>query len=155
MVDAPLTLPVPKSPAHLELGLKQVGRTESKDIDWVMGLFAFTDFPKKLVDRNTAWCAAWICQLMSKCGLKSTRSASAKRQEDLGVKCPDNEPGAIAVWQHREGPLKGRFHTNMIIRKIDKNTWECVGGNQNNAVTIARYGPPSYALMSTRRPVKQ
>jgi uncharacterized protein (TIGR02594 family) len=146
---APVKLPVPAP--HLILALNQVGRREGKDDAWIVGLFKYTTY--KTTTSKTPWCAAFVCWLMSASGYKNTRSAGAKDQEKLGIACPDDEPGAIMVWEHTNGSMMGHKHTNVLIKKISSNTWECVGGNQSNSVSIANYGSPDYRLVSSRRPV--
>jgi hypothetical protein len=140
-----------KIPPYLDLALKCVGKCEGKDDAWIVSLFKSTTYHTN--SSATAWCAAFICYLMDSCKMRSTRSAAALSQSKLGIVCPDNEPGAVMVWEHLTGPLKGHFHTNMLIEKIG-DEFHCVGGNQGNAVTRAVYGLPNYRLISSRKPVK-
>jgi uncharacterized protein (TIGR02594 family) len=141
-----------KTPAHLKLALQCVGKKEGVDDQWIIKLFKDTSY--KTDSSSTAWCAAFICWLMASCSLKNTRSAAALGQAKLGVSCEDDQPGAIMVWKHLTGSLKGHHHVNVLIKKVSESRWQCVGGNQNNAVTIAEYGSPHYQLVASRRPVK-
>lgn len=141
-----------KMPAHLKLALSVVGKKEGVDDAWIVSLFKDTSY--KTSSSSTAWCAAFICWLMASCSLKNSRSAAALGQSKLGTAAPDDEPGAIMVWEHLTGSLRGRHHVNVLLTKLNENTWRCVGGNQNNAVTIAEYGAPNYKLIASRHPVK-
>lgn len=146
-------------PPHLSKMLSYVNKNERDDINWIKALFAYTSFPPAKVNDQTSWCAAMICMVMSACDLKSTRSAAARDQLKLGDPCGDDEPGAVAIWEHADGPMKGHCHVNMIIRKNPNGTWRCIGGNQGmigtgGGVTISNFGPPHYKLLGTRRPVK-
>ena len=144
--------PVSLEPPHLTLAFKQVGRREGRDDAWIVSLFKTTDYHTN--SSSTAWCAAFVCWLMKSCGLQNTRSAAALSQSKLGEPCPNDESGAVLVWHHLTGSLKGHYHTNVLIKKIDADTWYCIGGNQHNAVSCAEYGAPDYKLISSRRPVK-
>lgn len=164
VVDLPTNTPVAQPPTtgqtpletyppHLLMALKQLGRREGLDDDWIVNLFKYTNY--KTNSSSTPWCAAFICWLMAMNRFQNNKSAAAFSQCRLGEKCPDNEIGAIMVWEHLTGSLKGHFHVNILIKKLDATTWQCVGGNQNNQVSVKKYGAPDYQLMASRRPLKE
>jgi uncharacterized protein (TIGR02594 family) len=135
----------------LTVALSHVGRCEGKDDQWIINLFKSTTYHTN--SSSTAWCAAFVCYLMDVCRMKNTRSAAALAQSRLGLPCADDVPGAVMVWEHTDGSLKGHFHVNILIQKTGPKEWKCVGGNQGNAVSVATYGSPHYKLVSSRRPI--
>lgn len=158
-VPAPIAVPLPplkeEMPDFVKMAMSHVGRSEAVDIAWIMGLFRYTSYPLKYVNKTTAWCAAGICMLMDLCKYKNTKSAAAKGQERLGNEKSRKLPYGVCVWLHLTGSLKGRRHTNIALEAPEGNeTCLCVGYNQNNSVNTARYGAPNYKLESYREPVK-
>lgn len=164
-VPAPPTEPLPipsnthkpygDAPDYVQIALGFINWGESNHIDWVMGLFKFTTYAMKFVDKTTPWCAAWISMLMVRCGYKCPKSAAAKDQGKIGVQMPFDEPYGVCVWQHLTGGLKGHYHTNIALKVLTPGSkYLCIGGNQNNTTSTATYGLPDYKLVSYRKPVK-
>jgi uncharacterized protein (TIGR02594 family) len=85
-------------------------------------------------DDETAWCAAYIGYCLEKGGFKSTRSARALSYLNYAVELPAPAVGCIAVKKR-----KGGGHVTFVVGRTKSGKLLCLGGNQNDAVTIAEY----------------
>lgn len=87
---------------------------------------------------ETNWCASCQCYGLEKSGIISPRSKSARSFERWGVPIPLSLPrrGAIAVLERGLDPKNGHVGTLLHWTQFDVFL---VGGNQGNAVSIARY----------------
>lgn len=83
---------------------------------------------------ETPWCASFMSWIMVEAGYSSTRSAAASSWADYGVPCVAVR-GAIAVFRR-----KGGHHVGIVagVPNVAGFVW-LLGGNQGNAVSIARY----------------
>lgn len=156
--DKPLDPDLSASPygKYVDFALGMVGTEEGKDDRLISQFFGTTTLGT--MPSSVPWCAAFICWLLEQFGFKSTGSAAASENQYLGVPCADNVPGAIMVWEHMSGKLRGHYHTNILVSKLSEDEWKCVGGNQykagcDGAITVATYGPPNYRLASSRLPL--
>lgn len=154
--SAPIDIPASKTP-WLDLAIACVGKCEGKDDEWIKSLFKRTRFGE--ADSSAVpWCAAFVCTMVELSGFKSTNSASAHEQENLGYEC-FTVPGAVLVWRHRYGSLSGHYHTNILVQRIDGKFFKCVGGNQSmsgtsGGVTVANYSLDAFDLVACRMPLR-
>lgn len=150
-VDKPAPIPVDERPAYIVLALSFIGIREitgDKDNPTIVEFFTATSYfstIKKMLRRRdeVAWCAAFRDWILRKSGYQDANSAGAIDGRKIGVKASVPKAYMVAVWKHLKGSLKGHYHTNFLISPIIKNGvvigWNCVGGNQSNAVTLAPY----------------
>lgn len=85
-------------------------------------------------DDETPWCAGFVGGVLEEVGIRSTRSASSLSYLTYGQPLTDPIPGAIAVKRR-----KGGGHVTFVAGSDGKGNLWCVGGNQNDAVTMALY----------------
>lgn len=136
-------------PRHLQiarsyLGLKEVpGKADNPKI-----MAMYRALGHSWVEHDeVAWCAAFVGFCLEQAGEKSTRKLNARSYATWGIALdPDHaKPGAVAVFTR--GKNKAQGHVAFFLRKIG-NSIEVLGGNQSNAVTIARY--PDSLLIGLR-----
>lgn len=89
---------------------------------------------------ETAWCSSAVNWAVTKAGLKGTDSAAAISWLRWGVSLGKPAVGAIVVLTRAPKPDGApQFHVGMVDRVSDDGAriW-VLGGNQQNAVTVAR-----------------
>lgn len=105
-------------------------------------------FRKGADDNTTAWCAIWMAEQVSQCGgTPPALPFRAKSWAVWGREVLECRLGSIVVL--RRGP--NAFHVAIVIRQNAGGYVWCIGGNQNNAVSIARY--PAAAIYAIREAV--
>lgn len=111
-------------------------------------------------DDETPWCAAFVGGVLEECGIKSTRSASARSYGAWGVRLTKPTPGAIVVLTRESDPRFG--HVGFVVGKDRNNNLLLLGGNQGNAVSIKPFAlervlsyhwPLNYSVPSCELPV--
>ena len=98
-------------------------------------------------DDETAWCAAFVNFILSECDYKGTGELNARSFMSLGHDTKTPSMGDIVVFW-RESKDSWKAHVAFFIRE-DATHIYCLGGNQSNKVSIAKY--PKYKLLSYRR----
>lgn len=88
-------------------------------------------------DDETPWCAAFVGAVLATAGFQPTRSALARSYERwiAGIKLGATVLGAITVLD-RSPPHPTQGHVGFLIGR-DAGRVALLGGNQNDAVTIA------------------
>lgn len=86
---------------------------------------------------SVAWCAAFVGHCLEKAGIKSTRKLTARSYLDWGIpiEVADAQQGDIGVIPRGSSSWQG--HVFFIDRIEGQRVWG-LGGNQDDAVTIAR-----------------
>ena len=88
---------------------------------------------------EVAWCAAFVGHCLEKAGLRSSRKLNAQSYLTWGEKVAGIEQareGDIIVFTRGNASWQG--HVAFFLR-VAGNQVEVLGGNQSNAVTVARY----------------
>jgi len=87
---------------------------------------------------EVAWCAAFAGAVLERSGIRSTRSLMARSYEDFGQPVPLDRPrvGCIAVLSRTSDPRFG--HVGFVVGWTGR-TIKLLGGNQNNAVSVANF----------------
>lgn len=128
-------------------GLREIvgSRHEAK----IVKFFAEAGHPE-VRDDETAWCAAFANAMLARAGVKGTGSLMARSFLRWGETIPFNQarPGDIVVFPRGDSKTQG--HVAFFLREVGDAWIEVIGGNQSNAVTIARY--PKRSLLGVRRP---
>jgi uncharacterized protein (TIGR02594 family) len=134
-----------------EVGMREVkGPQHNPDI-----VQMFADVGHAWVkDDETAWCAAFVGAMLERAGLPSMRKLTARSYMDWGkpAALDDAQPGDVIIFS-RGDPKGWQGHVGFFVRHAGTHI-EVLGGNQSNAVSIARY-PVSRLLGVRRWPVEQ
>lgn len=100
---------------------------------------------------EVAWCAAFVGHCLEKSGLRSSRKLNARSYLTWGEKVTGIEQareGDIIVFTRGSSSWQG--HVAFFL-KAAGNLVEVLGGNQSNAVTVARYSKTK--ILGIRRPI--
>ncbi len=102
----------------------------------------------EIVDDATAWCAAFVGAMLRRSGQAGTGSLAARSYLQWGkaVDLDDAKPGDIVVFKRGNSSWQG--HVAFYVSH-DAGTIAVLGGNQRDAVTVAKYGRVS--LLGIRR----
>lgn len=101
---------------------------------------------------EVAWCAAFAGHCLEKAGVLSTRKLNARSYLTWGEKVAGPEQakeGDIAIFSRGSGTAQG--HVAFFLKDAGSRI-EVLGGNQSDAVTVARY--PKSRLLGIRRPLR-
>jgi uncharacterized protein (TIGR02594 family) len=92
---------------------------------------------------ETPWCAGFVGGVLEECGIKSTRSASARSYEKWGRRLDRPVIGCIIVFSRRGGGHVGFYvgetKTHVLV----------LGGNQGDMVNVSRYPKNGSSLKIT------
>lgn len=127
------------NPAY-ELALGDIGTAEiagAQDNPKIVAYFRDAGFPE-IDNDETAWCAAAMGAWLSRSGYKPSGKLTARSYLDWGdpVAVPDMKQGDILIFSRGSSTWQG--HVTFLHR--DSGAFlECLGGNQQNTVNIARY----------------
>jgi uncharacterized protein (TIGR02594 family) len=147
----PITPPEPKGsePAWLTIARKELGTKEIPGPRHNNRILEYHDATTlDADDEGTAWCSSFCNWVMQKAGFKGTRSAAARSWLGWGKVVSKPMPGDIVVFWR--GSKDGWMGHVAFYLSHDKNYITVLGGNQSNAVTVAKY--PASQLLGYRRP---
>lgn len=120
--------------ARRELGTHEVvGLRHNPRVVW------YHSFSKlKAKDDETAWCASFINAMLETTGFTPTRSAAAASYKEWGDPC-DVREDAVVVFGKHDPDARGSGHVAIVDHVDDDgvHVW-VLGGNQNNAVSVAK-----------------
>lgn len=130
--------------ARKDLGLKEVvGKKHNPKI-----LAYFKDVGHgRIVDDETAWCAAFVGAKLEKAGLRSTKSLLARSYLKWGKRTTNPKPGDIVVLKRGKSTWQG--HVGFYLADLGDRI-QILGGNQKNAVNVASF--PKKDLLGYRTP---
>lgn len=124
----------------------QAERAGSGDNPRIAALFRDAGHSNVTSD-EIAWCAAYVGACLERAGLASTRSLLARSYLKWGDTLAEPRMGAVAVLSRGSDPGKG--HVGFWLGEAD-DTVVLLGGNQTNAVSVARF--PKSRVLSLRWP---
>lgn len=133
----------------LEEAWRAFGETEhagTRDNPLIVAFFREVGHPGVVRD-EVAWCAAYVGACLERAGLRSTRSLLARSYLKWGAALSEPRMGSIAVFSRGADPGKG--HVGFWLAESG-DTVVLLGGNQGNAVSVARY--PKSRLLALRWP---
>lgn len=87
-------------------------------------------------DDAVPWCAAFVGAMLKRAGLKGTGALTARSYLRWGKPLARPQPGAIMVFKRGNSEWQG--HVAFYVTQDDTH-YHVLGGNQGNAVSIARY----------------
>jgi len=113
------------------LGLSEVpGKKHNlKILEWWKAIRA------TFMDDETPWCAGFVGGVLEECGIKSSRSASARSYLSWGVRISDPCEGCIVVFW-RGAPSGWSGHVGFVVGRDDMGNLMVLGGNQGDQVSI-------------------
>lgn len=122
--------------ARAEIGTREiVGAQHNPRVVayWTMGNVAL-----RVTDDETPWCAAFVAAALERTGYRSTRSGMARSYANSQHMTRISGPrlGAICVLSSSRGASSG--HVGFVEAADSTHVW-LLGGNQSNAVNIARF----------------
>ncbi len=91
------------------------------------------------------WCSAFVNACHREAGIAGTGKANARSWEHWGVALAKPEFGCVVVFNRPPEPANG--HVAFYVGETHDSVW-CLGGNQGNEVSIAKY--PKTRLLGYR-----
>jgi uncharacterized protein (TIGR02594 family) len=85
---------------------------------------------------DVPWCSSFLCWCMERAGIRSTRSKAAASWLRWGAACAPR-PWAVCVFGKLHEDARGTGHVALSLGLTSKYVY-VIGGNQQNAVTIAQ-----------------
>lgn len=115
------------------VGLREIvgSRHEAR----ILQFFAEAGHPG-IHDDETAWCAAFVGAMLRRAGYSSSGALNARSYLNFGTKLEKPTLGCIVVFKRGSSSWQG--HVAFFLRDLGAYI-EVLGGNQGNAVSIARY----------------
>lgn len=101
----------------------------------IIEFFAKSGHPE-IKNDETAWCSAFVNAVMFEAGIKGTQNLLARSWLEWGVKTSSPRYGDIVIM--RRGNSSWQGHVFFFV-KMDDNYVYGLGGNQSNAVTLAKF----------------
>ena len=142
--------PVLVDPKWLEFARLEIGQREKPGVGSntrILEYFEATRYHAR--SDEVPWCAAFVCWCLESSGVRSTRSARAADFAAWGE--PGwLVPGAVAVFGKADPDAGGSGHVAFCAGLDGADVLVC-GGNQQNAVSIARR--PLARIVAVRWPV--
>jgi uncharacterized protein (TIGR02594 family) len=117
--------------AKKHIGLREIPgvKHNSTIIDWLKKLKAYW------LEDETPWCAVYVSNCFKVCELSiPTYWMRAKAYAESGVKLDKPISGCVVVFER-----KGGGHVGFLMGKTSDGFLSVLGGNQGNAVTIAKF----------------
>lgn len=115
----------------------------------IVAMFRDAGHPKVTRD-EVAWCAAFLGACLERAGTRSTRLLMARSYLKWGEALAAPRIGAVAVFSRGSNPTLG--HVGFWLGETEKDV-VLLGGNQGNAVSVARY--PKARLLGLRWPAPE
>lgn len=104
---------------------------------------------ERIVNDETAWCAAYTGANLKRAGLTPSGSLMARSYLSWGKVITTGQPGAVTVFARGTDPALG--HVGFWLGETDDSI-VVLGGNQGDAVSVASF--PKYKLLGMRWPVE-
>ena len=105
----------------------------------------------EVTNDETAWCAAFVCAMLERCGVRSTRSLWARDFLQWGVSV-EGAPRRGDIVVFARGPTFGHVAFFDAFNEDDSQV-RVLGGNQSDKVCYAWY--PSERILGFRRPAPE
>lgn len=126
-------------------GMKEVAGTGSNPE--ILAFFSELGYDWVNDDSTTAWCSAMLSFYAKKCGYEYNKTLSARDWLKMPVMVLKPSLGDVVIfWRESISSWKG--HVGLFIAQ-DLNIIYCLGGNQNNQLSISAY--PRDQLLGVRQ----
>lgn len=128
----------PGCPAWLPIAFGELGQRELAGAAHNARIIAYhATTTLKATSDEVAWCSAFLNWVMRQAGKSGTGSAAARSWLKWGVTLPSPRLAAVAVlW--RGDPASDQGHVGIVVGFDRDHVW-LLGGNQGDAVTVARF----------------
>ena len=94
----------------------------------------------KATDDETPWCASFVCWVLERAGVPSTRSARARSYEKWGTKLDQPYPGCVVVFWRGKTRRHSAGHVGFYVGGDPASGRIAVlGGNQGDMVKVSTY----------------
>lgn len=136
------------APTWMPIALRELGVTETPGPEHTLRILEYhraTDGDADEVTDELPWCSSFVCWVMTRAGLLSTRSKAARSWLVWGA-AVEPQYGAVAVFSRGQS---WQGHVGFCIDLDSARVW-IVGGNQGNSVSVVAY--PRGRLLSFRWP---
>lgn len=132
-------MPGMKDPRWLLAARRYLGTKEIPgDIDHPIIVRWWTAIRAAIRDDETPWCAAFVGGVLEENGIRSTRSAAARSYLKFGKIIDKPAVGCVVVfWRGSKTGWSG--HVGFVVGKDAAGNLMVLGGNQQDAVTIAPF----------------
>lgn len=126
-----------KSPSWLDIALKEIGQKEmaGTKANPRIALYHSTTALQAASD-EVSWCSSFVCWVLEKVGVPSTRSAAARSFLMWGQAAQVPFVGCVVVISRGGDPTKG--HVGFWIAENDEQVF-ILGGNQDDEVNVRGY----------------
>lgn len=109
----------------------------------------YKDFVDWVTDTEVPWCSAFVNTICASTGYEYTGKLTARSWEHVGVETKNPIAGDIVVFW-RGSPDSWKGHVAFYLNETPDGKYiNVVGGNQGNAVSVAKY--PKSRLLCYRR----
>lgn len=115
-------------------GVKEVDGKKSNPIilEWIRNWLGWGDD-----DSTIAWCAIFMNQVMKEAGIEGTGKANAKSFLSWGTPVDHPRKGDVVIFDRGTQAWQG--HVGIYMGEAGNNKIWCLGGNQSNRVSVAKY----------------
>lgn len=140
-------------PPWLALARADIGTHEasgSADNPVVLAYYRDAGHPGVMHD-EIPWCAAFVGAQLERAGVPCSKSLAARSYLTWGKKLDTPRPGCIVVLT-RGDPRGWEGHVGFWVGADDSNTI-VLGGNQANAVSVAKFPTDRFEVLGYRWPV--
>lgn len=146
-------LPVENIVAHewYEFALKEKGISESNNPDRVKWYHKHTKLEEKYWKPEISWCASFMSAILFNSGYKSPKTSWARDFANYGLKL--SKPVKFCIMGFERNDPGGDSHVTLWTGEETDSHYICLGGNQGNAVSIAKY--PKKDFLYAVWPVKE
>lgn len=110
-------------------------RAGARENPRIVALFRDAHHPEVTRD-EVAWCAAYVGACLERASIASTRSLLARSYLAWGTVLSEPRIGAVAIFSRGSDPSQG--HVGFWLGETEDSV-VLLGGNQGNAVSVARY----------------
>ena len=124
---------------HADIGVHEISGKRHNPT--VVAYFRDAGFPE-IKDDETAWCAAAVNAHLERSGYAGSKSLAARSFEKWGKEVEPRVGCVVPLW--RDNPKSWQGHVGLYVGETTQHVL-LLGGNQSNAVSIAKY-PKSRVL---------
>lgn len=125
-----LPKPITDKPLWYQVAEKEIGVSETKNPKRVIEYHQATSLKAK--DVKTPWCASFMSWVLAKSGLSSPMTAWARDFLKYGRKL--DKPKKYCIMVFERGAPGGSSHVTLWTGEETGTHYECLGGNQGDAV---------------------
>lgn len=130
---------VDSAPPWFNIGLALRGThegTRRKPNPIVLAMYADAGHGEVSSDADVPWCAAFVGACLKRAGYPNTQNLMARSYATYGVACEPRAGCIVVLW--RGSKTSGEGHVGFLVSH-DASSVTLLGGNQGDAVSVARF----------------